>query len=134
MNRYRAVNDYASRPSASLGPLFDHAAEEEAEQRRDSGIARASRKAGSFWTGYALLRLEELCRTQRTVWAGDLRAACELTPASPFAWSAPWRMARTRGWIDPKPVDHKVCDWADAQAHLSPVYRSQLYGQRKAAA
>ena len=101
-------------------------------QRADKGIAKASRKAGSVWTGYALSKLEALCREQRTVWAGDLRRACEMTPASPFAWSAPWRMARKRGWIDPEPVGLKPADWEDAQAHLNPVYRSLICGQRAA--
>lgn len=105
--------------------LLDYAA---AQAARDQGIDRAATKAGNVWTGYALDVLERLCRTQPTVWAGDLRKSCVLTPASRFAWAAPWRMALRRGWLDPTPIALKPADWPAAHVHQSPVYRSRLYG------
>ena len=112
--------------------LDDYAAQEERRereqsQRKETGIRRATKKAGNVWVGYALAKLKELCEAQPTVWAGDLRRACEQTPASPFAWATPWLMARRRGWIERKPVDFRPADWDDAQRHLNPVYRSLVY-------
>jgi hypothetical protein len=104
-----------------------------AECLKRYGMQLAADKASPVWCAYAYLTLRDLCRKQPTVWAGDLRNACEWHPASDQAWSTPWLKAHREGLISRLPVDKKPADWDKARKHQCDVFKSLIYGQRRAA-
>jgi len=127
------VGDYASRPDASLGPLFDHAAEEEAA-RRDAGIDRATSGQPIGWPEEAYRTLVELARSQPTVHIDDYRAVLVRTGGRPNAMGGIWKRAIKEGVLDGETATLRPSSVPGQRRHKAPVYTSLVYGQRKAAA
>ena len=74
--------------------------EDFAEQRRDTGIARASASSGGDWKEYALAFLECYLRIHSTLFVDDLWAAGLEEPQSPRALGAVIKTAQARHWIE----------------------------------
>jgi len=131
MNR-RAVNDYQARPTVSLGPLFEHAAAEEAA-KRDGGIARATSAQPIGWPEYAYGVLVDLARDEPTVHVDQFYARITWFGGHPNAMGGIWTRAIkagvlvNTGQLRPTRLPGK-------NAHGCPVYRSLIYGQRGVAA
>lgn len=109
--------------------LFDHA---EAQRRKEEGMALAEAHAGPVWAGYALSKLHELCRMQELLHSDDLRAVCELTPASANAYGSVWLTAIRKGWIE-RTGRSRPSTRPETHGHTYVVYRSLVFGQTRAA-
>ncbi|HXI15092.1 MAG TPA: hypothetical protein VNM48_01885, partial [Chloroflexota bacterium] len=103
MNRYRAVNDYQARPDASLGPLFDHAAEE-GQRRKAAGIAKAEQNAGLLWMSYAQANCRDMLAEREEITADDIREVVVQSPPEPNgdkSWGPLTKRLLDLGWIVP---------------------------------
>ncbi len=133
MNRHRGVQDYQARPTATLGPLFDHAADQEAA-RRDEGIERATGASSPIWRELAYRALVDLARTQPTVHIDDLmRVVSRPDDGHPNANGGIWLRAIRAGVIE-RSGEYVATALPGKRRHVYPRYTSLVYGQRKAAA